>query len=98
MMLRKTSLAMAAIATTLAAATISDRAAAAIVSDTGYRFAGPSGGFYWLDGATVQSRKSLSGTTSRSFSPNMRRTPSMGGRGMMRGMGGGRMNGGMRRR
>jgi hypothetical protein len=97
MTLRRTSLTMAAIATTLAAATISDPAAAAIVFDAGYRFTGPSSGFYWGLNRAPQPSRSLPGATSRPSNLNMRGVPAMGGRGM-RGQGGGRMNGGMRRR
>jgi hypothetical protein len=98
MTLRKASLTMAAVATTLAAATISDRAAAAIVFDTGYRFTGPSSGFYLGLNRAPQPGRSLPGATSRPSNRGMRVSPSMGGRGLTRGLRGGRMNGSMRRR
>jgi hypothetical protein len=97
MTLRKTSLAIAAIATTLAAATISDRAAASIVFDYNNPRIGPSSGFYLGLNRAPQPGRSLPGATSRPSNLDMRGVPAMGGRGM-RGQGGGRMNGGMRRR
>jgi hypothetical protein len=96
MTLRKTSLAMAAIATALAAATISERAAAAIITDYRNGFTGPSSGLYLGLNRAPQPGRSLPGAASRPSNLDMRGVPAMGGRGM-RGLGRG-TNGGMRRR
>jgi hypothetical protein len=53
MMLHKFRIALVATLFALTAVSAVDSASAAIVFDTGYRFTGPSSGFYWLSDGTI---------------------------------------------
>ena len=91
MRLRKPSLALAIIIAALAGASAFDGASAGYL-DNRFGYRSFDGGFYSYRAPEPNQR--LRGAAPRPSNPDMRAAPSMGGRGM-RGMGGGRMNGGM---
>ena len=92
MRLRKPSLALAIIIAALAGASAFDGASAGYDLDNRFGYRSFDGGFYSYRAPEPNQR--LRGAAPRPSNSDMRAAPSMGGRGM-RGMGGGRMNGGM---